>query len=966
MKQFKRIFSLILIMIMLISVFSVTVPVSHAETEGKCGDDLAWRFSPASGVLTILGEGEMYDYSYSSEAPWHSYASSITGLVLGTGVTSVGDIAFSQCSGLKTLSFPISLTRIGNYAFSGCSSLKSVIITDYITDLGYGAFYNCSLLETVIIGNGITEIKYFTFANCTSLYEVKFPETLVSIGKEAFSSCKAYKNILLPDHYIMLESNTFAGTAFFDDPDNWDGEELYLGNYLLYVKDAGQSEVVVNIGTEYIAGHAMSDVYDLYRVYYPRSLKKINGEIFEIKKEGFGTKVDIYYPRGYGYRGNPYYGGSGSTYYTEGKCGANASFSYDETGTVITISGTGPLSTYDYTYDGYDTFLATPWGYIDIYIQEAVIKEGITTMGLYSVPSVGKITLPDSVTHIYDNALSGYFPTIKLPAKLQYIDVDSLPYSLKEITISEENTVYATDNGILYSKDMKTLIRYPGSKDGEYFAVPEHVSVIGEEAFGHQRNLKTLYIPRTVTKIEPLIFETYKDNVTIQCYPDSEAYSYAVKNGLKYELICNHSFTSYIITPAPCTEDGYRTAVCDNGCGKVDKIIDEGSALGHNFVNYKYNEDAACTENGTSTALCENGCGVTDTRENENTAYGHSFTDYTVIIPADCINNEIQEAFCDNGCGTRDTRIINNSALGHTFAEYIEDNNADCTHNGTKTAVCTVCNAIDTVVIEGSALGHSFTDYKTVTEASCTENGVKEAVCDNGCKEKDTVIIEAKGHIPGEWEASPENENENILKCINCGEVLEVKDETPGPRPMPDIDENAWYYEGVIHCVKKGYILGNDKGEFNPAGKLTREQFVVILARVAGADLGEYKESPFTDVSADIWYGASVIWANENGYVNGIGNGLFGVGNAMTRESVAVILCRYSRDETVYPDLLESYSDSAELSDWAKTGMNWALNNRLMGSTSSETLIISPKMTLSRAQAAKVFMSYDAYITEQQ
>lgn len=218
----------------LLSMLMCFVPVgANAAAEGACGDDLTWRFSAANGVLTILGEGEMYDY-LATEAPWYPYASQIRTIVLGTGITGISNSAFSQLSELTSVSFPSTLTKIGSYSFAYCTSLKSVTIPDNITELGYGAFLGCSSVEKVVLGTGITVIKHHTFQDCTSLYEVQFSDNLEAIWEEAFAYCTSYENIVLPDHYVALSYSSFMGSGFYKDADNWtDDGELYLDDYLL-------------------------------------------------------------------------------------------------------------------------------------------------------------------------------------------------------------------------------------------------------------------------------------------------------------------------------------------------------------------------------------------------------------------------------------------------------------------------------------------------------------------------------------------------------------------------------------------------------------------------------------------------------------------------------------------------------------------------------------------------------------
>ena len=973
MKLFKRLLSLILTVIMLVSMFSASAIVSHAD-EGVCGDSLTWRFSPASGVLTILGEGEMYDFEHSIRdplaAPWSNYRSEIKKVILGSGITSIGEFAFAECTALESITFPLSVESIGLCAFGDCQSLKSIIIPDNITSIGSQAFIYCTSLEKVVLGNGLIEIEYGTFYGCSSLKDVTFGKGLTSIESEAFYNCTSYENIVLPDHYVALSYDSFAGTGYYGNEDNWDNGGLYIGEYFLYGNKTTNGTFVIRPGTKYVSRYALYE-FNPGTVYYPRSIEIINEPVVYVYRVG-GVHEPYDSPYVIGFTGTPVSGGTFCLCPPDGKTG-NVYYKFDETGTVLTFYGNGAIGNYEYYYERFDVRFGAPWEYVLPYIYEVVIDDGITSIGKNAFPpNVKRATLADSVTHINSEALRGLFTTLNLPKNLEYICPTNFIYTtkLEELTISEDNPNYTTMDGILYSKDMKTLIKYPCAKKDEHFAVPDTVTALDPNAFNDLQNLKTLYIPETVTKVDNISTE---NGVTIQCKLNSAAHDYARANNIPYEIICDHSFTDYTEHPATCTEDGYKSAECDLGCGAVDKVIYEGTAKGHNFATYMNNNNATCTENSTSTAVCENGCGVTDTRTNENTAYGHSFTDYSVVIPADCTNDEIQEAFCDRGCGTTDTRTAENTALGHLFTDYTVVISADCTHDELLESFCDRgCGGKDVVTVEGSAWGHSFTDYKVITEASCTEKGVKEALCDHGCGEKDVITEEAIGHTPGEWivieEPDYDHDGYRIRNCTVCSEVVNTEI-IPALvyEGFPDVPEDAWYYEGIEYCYKQGYIMGTDKGIFDPNGKLTREQFVVILARISGAKLSEYTESTFTDVNAESWYGPSVIWASENGYVNGTGKGRFGVGQYLTREQLAVMFFRYAekRGENVSERADLSYcGDEAAVSDWARDACAWAIKATLLGSTSETENLLSPKMTVTRAQAAKIFMSYDAYIVQ--
>lgn len=132
----------------------------------------------------------------------------------------------------------------------------------------------------------------------------------------------------------------------------------------------------------------------------------------------------------------------------------------------------------------------------------------------------------------------------------------------------------------------------------------------------------------------------------------------------------NHIFTEY--TPdnnATCTEDGTRTAYCDNDCGVTDKITDEGTKLGHTFTTYVYDNNATCTKNGTKTAYCDNGCGASKTVTVKGTATGHSFTVYRKES-ATYTKNRTYVSTCDF-CSATDSYEDKNTRLTLSKPSYV-------------------------------------------------------------------------------------------------------------------------------------------------------------------------------------------------------------------------------------------------------------------------------------------------------
>ena len=112
-------------------------------------------------------------------------------------VTSIGDYAFCNCSGLTSVTIPDSVTSIGESAFSGCRSLTSVIwYAENCTTAGsysYPIFINCSKLTNVTIGENVKIIPDYAFSDCRSLKSVTIPDSVTSIGSCAINSERDFR-----------------------------------------------------------------------------------------------------------------------------------------------------------------------------------------------------------------------------------------------------------------------------------------------------------------------------------------------------------------------------------------------------------------------------------------------------------------------------------------------------------------------------------------------------------------------------------------------------------------------------------------------------------------------------------------------------------------------------------------------------------------------------------------------------
>ena len=159
------------------------------------------------GTLTISGDGEMPDYDV-WETPWNGYT--ITSVVIGNGVTTIGDNAFFACTALASVTIGNSVTSIGTAAFNNCDVLPSITIPNSVITVGAEAFLNCFALTSVTMGNSVTSIGQDAFFQCSNLTSINIPNSVTSIGERAFFSCRSLTSINIPSGVTTIEDGVFA------------------------------------------------------------------------------------------------------------------------------------------------------------------------------------------------------------------------------------------------------------------------------------------------------------------------------------------------------------------------------------------------------------------------------------------------------------------------------------------------------------------------------------------------------------------------------------------------------------------------------------------------------------------------------------------------------------------------------------------------------------------------------------
>lgn len=178
--------------------------------------------------------------------------------------------------------------------------------------------------------------------------------------------------------------------------------------------------------------------------------------------------------------------------------------------------------------------------------------------------------------------------------------------------------------------------------------------------------------------------------------------------------------------------------------------------------------------------------------------------------------------------------------------------------------------------------------------------------------------------------------------------------------PYQDVQQGDWYYSAVSFAYYNGLMNGVADTLFDPNGTMTRAMLVTVLWRLDGGSADG--TSPYTDVPEGTWYTDGVIWATENGIVNGVGNGKFDPNGTVTREQIATILYRYAAYRGVDVSdraSLDLFTDAGAVSDYARAPMQWAVQTKLIsGRLDHKQLYLAPQSGGTRAEVATILMRF--------
>ena len=369
---------------------------------------------------------------------------------------SIGSYAFCGCENLTSIAIPEGVTSIGDTAFAECSKLGSIILPSSVTQIGSNAFRR-NAFGSIIIPDGVTSIESGVFSGCNGLRSVTIPSSVISIGSSAFSGCNGLSNITIPSSVISIGDYAFSSCRNLTSITIPDSVASIGDNAFSYCNKL--ASITMSNGVATIGNYAFKNCISLKNITIPSSVMSIGKNAFEdctVLSAVYITDIDAW-------------------------CQIKFSNIYSN-----------PLY---YAHNLY---------WYGLLVTDATISEGVTSIEDYAFSycsSLTSITIPSSVTSFGHDALLACT-------------------GLTNIFIHETNQNYKSVDGILFTRDGKTLIKYPQGKSEKSYAISDGVTYIGDCAFKDCTALTIVVIPNSVASIGNCAFSNCS-NLLLATIPNS-------------------------------------------------------------------------------------------------------------------------------------------------------------------------------------------------------------------------------------------------------------------------------------------------------------------------------------------------------------------------------------------------------------------------------------------------------------
>ena len=862
-------------------------------------------------------------------------------------VVKIGNSAFINCDALTNLQLPAELVGIGAYAFGDCDGLREVWIPkslDYceipreeqtgnaientlyatIDKHSHGAFADCDNLKKATLEDGIRKVPVYLFEQCRGLEEVAIPDTVSVIEAGAFAQCSNLKQVDLPENLTYVQDCGFLESGL---------EELLLPDKL-----------------QKLDLDAFSHCENLTEITIPKSL------------------VETYTAR----------------------------------------------ETYPYISDAFEEKSGP---FAGNHLRKVIWEEGSTIVANYILKdcnSVEEVVIPDTVKEIGIAAFNDChsLKSVELPEGLEVIRDRAFEYALSLEKMEIPDAV--TSIGVYCFRDCENLSEV---------ILPQGLSQIPEYCFQYCKNLRTIELPQSLRTIGRWAFDdsgleeihfpeqleriadvAFSDCVSLKkvVIPDSvtEMGSYVFSSCLALEEIILGKGVSTIAQEAFADCISLRkvelpqavTMVKEKafmGCTSLTEVIFRGVQImdAKVFIGcpsltkmtlprsvFRVSEDILVDASGVTIY------GLAGTyAEDYAQRVGATFADISIHATDVQLNPEDMSMFVGE-TKSLDLAITPTGCTDEVFWLSSDNNTATVSETGEITA-----HHVGTVTISVEVGEWKKTCKVTITQPITSLRYENEQLFMKVGQSKGNFLYREPNNATNpNLEFSSQNPNVAIVDengtiyGIREGHTTITASALDGSgiqavcqvfiiqsnieEIFSDIKESDWWHNAVQYVYYNDIMVGT-KDKFEPAGKLTREQFVQVLYNNSGKPEVS-TDNGFPDVK-DTWYKKAVLWANEKNIANGLGTGEFGVGKYIMRQDLALMLYKYATlngfDLTSMEELIQQYADGDKVSGYAQNAMNWAITQGIMSGKGSKgedisTFRLDPHGTATRAECASMMM----------
>ena len=492
---------------------------------------------------------------------------SLKNLVIGNSVTTIGNSAFSDCTGLTTVTWNArnvqDFQSTGGRPFSNCKNLTEFVFGEEVEHIPDYLCYKLTTLKNLVIGNSVTSIGEWAFHRCTSLTEVTIPNSVTTIGERAFTSCSGLTEVTIPNSVMTIGSYAFTGCRGL--------KTVTIGNSVMtigsraFTSCTGLTEVIWNArNAKYYAvsffDSPFSNCNRLTDFVFGEEVEHIPAllccELASLKNLVIGNSVT-----------------------TIGKFAFTSCTGLQKVtiGNSVTAIGGG-------AFEGCSG------------LTTVTIGNSVTTIGgraFTSCSGLTEVTIPNSVTTIGDSAFEGCTGLITVTIPNSVTEIGACAFydcsGLTEVTIPNSVTTIG-DSAFEGCTGLKTV------------TIGNSVTTIGERAFYSCTSLTEVSIPNSVTNIGSSAFEDCTELTEI-AIPNAvttiEGYAFTRCTGLKTVTIGNSVTTIKSFTFSWCTQmesvtigekvesiEDFAFSHCDNLTAVISKAMTPPQIWAMTFDDY--------------------------------------------------------------------------------------------------------------------------------------------------------------------------------------------------------------------------------------------------------------------------------------------------------------------------------------------------------------------------------------------